>query len=596
MELHKVAIVVGLMGWCIMFSNGFKILELRSGILFTKQGPVFITGNKWTIALDCSLWALRNELRRLEGEFDILQERMGNSTMFQEVAGEFSTLQYSYRQLKDRLHYMQDMLPQRRVKRGWLDAGGKLLKTVFGTADSDDIMQLNTTMQDIGNTVDITKATVAWHTTQIGRLEQEVLNNTKAIRHITQELSKYLLATTNTLNADLKMVQTHLNTIDSELTLGRALRLLTDKIINARLITEELQEALHHAMQGQLSTALLPPDTFITILIKLQKQLPQNLQLIFAPDKFHIARYYHLATVQVSTNNAILRVQISFPVADKSSIFDGYAIHPFPIRWHALNKLVQIKTHQMLIISHTTNASAVMTTSELRDCIFEDVIICPSRIINLSTKHCEAQLFFGSSDTAICEREILPLTDYFFEQVGNNWLYAVRESTNIFAQCFKNGVVTSVQHVELQNSGLIINGTSCTITGNNFHLPAATTGFITMNVSYPLVYWPDTTLQVLPEHNLTFLNDSIDPEILKSLDHFITSQQSRISANAVIQQILHLKQERKTKIIVLSTGISGSFLLLVLICVGFLLCRRKKSKNNNISVHQIPMDWFQMPK
>lgn len=140
-------------------------------------------------------------------------------------------------------------------------------------------------------------------------------------------------------------------------------------------------------------------------------------------------------------------------------------------------------------------------------------------------------------------------------------MFSVTKPTIIICICYEQGRQIEPQRIELQGQGLIINGSTCDISGPTFRLPATITGTVTLGIKHTLIYVPDQPLKIVSQEHLTMLNNSIDSTLLSSLDQMIAAQHGRISMGRLLEHVqsYRYQQQRRTVIIGSSTAAATIF-------------------------------------
>lgn len=104
---------------------------------------------------------------------------------------EYATLQQMVSQYVNQVSDLVSLLPRRRLKRGLIDAGGHVLKYLFGTMDSSDFENTNNRLNSLN---DVTKEIIHNSNDQVtvlNGMQSELVSHAKTINQIISTLKKY---------------------------------------------------------------------------------------------------------------------------------------------------------------------------------------------------------------------------------------------------------------------------------------------------------------------------------------------------------------------------------------------------------------------
>lgn len=568
------------------------VQSVDSGVIFSKCKAVFLSSHVWKLETQYNPLIVRNNIHRLGDQWVALRLQAENLTVYKQVKQEIQTIGSTYESLRNAVRQIDALIPKRRVKRGWLDGGGKLLKTVFGTATNDDLASVNATVQELNNVIERQDGVVSWHTTRLHQLEQQVLNSTSALHKISGELHQYIRNTTYAVNNDLRQLQDRLIIDDQRLVMAEALRLMMEQLSNAQVALQDINSAFYHALQGKLTPSLLSPDKLLEALGRVRHQLPVPLKLIYTDETGNVGWYYKVSKVTLLYDNSRINISIQFPVADRFSPFDCYQVFPLFFHWDRIHKFVRYRTNHVLLVSRDSNSTVTLSESEYAQCIHVDITICPPRLMTTDNSSCEVQLFHSRNETSNCKRVFSRTKHYVFLSLQNHWIFTVNETLLVTARCFLQGKQTTAVQLALHDTGIIINGKQCEILGPDFVLPASLSGYTNVDSSVQLLYWPEIRMQPLAPANLSLIENLISESSMDSLDDLLHRQQAEISENAVIQHFLDHSHRSNRRTWILSTTIPGSIGVIVVIVLLFVNLYRKHEAQRQNDIFMIPPGRF----
>lgn len=163
---------------------------------------------------------------------------------------------------------------------------------------------------------------------------------------------------------------------------------------------------------------------------------------------------------------------------------------------------------------------------------------------------------------------------------------------DILVQCNSSGNLAKIKHLRLEGSGILVNGTLCTIAGPGFTLAATVAGHTTLALSQPELYWPDNPMHLLPPVDMAVVNETISPQLVESIDKLLRTEEAEITDNHLIQHVLDAASQHQNRKTVLSVALPRSCLGVVL-CGGilFYLMLKRRHKNKQV-VFTIPQGWL----
>jgi hypothetical protein len=113
--------------------------------VFLKEKDIFLTNDAWRIAIDVDMSAYEEAVATIKANLILLEGHR------KELASNFELNQITtlLNTLEVRLHDFQQLLPRLDRRRGLINFGGTVLKTLFGTATVADIHLLHETFDGL---------------------------------------------------------------------------------------------------------------------------------------------------------------------------------------------------------------------------------------------------------------------------------------------------------------------------------------------------------------------------------------------------------------------------------------------------------------
>ena len=268
----------------------------RGGVVFLDQGQFLLTNAKWTMAFDVPIKQFVQQAERLEKEIARLMGTMKHMRpedfyMLPLLSNETQTLKSTVRKLGKEIRSFEWVIPSRHTKRGLVDAGGKVLKFLFGVAEEDDIRQINSKIDTIFEGVS--------KSIHLQDVQATYLNHT-IIKMNEIQIS------VNRLNTVINSLDLASKNITVALLYSHNLHLLELAYDGLWREWSQLKTAVLMLGQGSLSQYFIPPEKLNAILHKLRDQLTQGTQLATSTkDNLAHATYSWLTTTPTEWNNTL---------------------------------------------------------------------------------------------------------------------------------------------------------------------------------------------------------------------------------------------------------------------------------------------------
>lgn len=418
-------------------------------------------------------------------------------------------------------------VPKGRVKRGWINAGGSLLNTVFGTATDAELAVLNTKIDNYNVEISRSARTILVQARQMRSLVNNALFQVRNIAgqlsqtvHVLEELSSYV--------ALAQMIEN----------LGDATQFLLTVALDADLKLQSLRE-------GRMPS-LISYDKFIDIINEGNKKLkPLNFPLAFPTDIGSI-----IETVQIHPSNDPYTFIVELPFTGE--LMSLYRVHPYPMMYMD-NYVIPQNTHPYLAVGrqHFT------TLSVLNGCITvysQNLTLCsvPSVLNPTNVQDCTHNIVKRNS-TETCIFKTFSAS-HLILKIQHYWVIFLKKPTLATVTCPLNDIAFR------KYEGTLIINTLCSFRSQRLVVPSIITPMITTWNS-SLDYSPIVNLNITAFANNTpihLLNNNID-QVYSSINDTIDKINNITVAGDIISYSTTVKHSLSYSLIVLL------FLLLFLI-------------------------------
>jgi hypothetical protein len=510
---------------CLLMESvsGQDVVPIGSGVVFERTQDVVITDKTWALVINFDLEEVRQEYVKLVDAFSELRGKVGSAhgaSMGRGYKIALSRMEVEYSRVKEELETLVDLVEKKRVRRGWIDAGGSLLKMVLGTADAEDLRQLNGRIEKLEREGGDARTAIGAQLLILKGMEGRVANNTRFLRSLVDECLDYRNKSQfrfNQSEANYRELREMVMTED-------ALRQVGHALVNARIDLTGLRIALESSVYSRLSSILITPNKYLKCLRQIRDSLRPPLRMLAPCEHETLYVYYEIARVAVVVVGETLRVIIKIPLVGEGSILELYRVHTFPIKYPGLEVYGQWKVGEYLLIAKDRTYFAVAGMDELRKCREGPIYTCPGNFLLLSGAgiSCEYDLFMDRG-TKRCIREEMHLTMPFFRKVERGWVFTAPSTLPATFLCHDGIGEARPRVLRLEGSGLLTNVSHCDITGDNFKMIAAWQG--RSEVSQNLMEFVSPQLEMFGEEkeilgnmdvsSLSLLKKEIDAEVAK---------------------------------------------------------------------------------
>ncbi|XP_023216890.1 uncharacterized protein LOC111619421 [Centruroides sculpturatus] len=371
---------------------------------------------------------------------------------FELVRASFLNYHKKYKEIKTLI----TLQPSQKKRTGLIDAGGKILKFLFGTATSEDIKTLNDKISKVNHRNEGIIHLLRSQTT----LLNDILNISKTNRH-----QIYVLFKRQESFREL------MNLYRYELAFEIILRMIEFSIQEFHFQLVELREAIDILEQGRLSIYFISREIMLRTLRDIQLQLPEGYVMIEPIKPDTLFKYYQWITTIVVALPGKLRIFAKIPLITRSGYFDMYEIVKFPTYIPTLKTFFQFQTEYPIIaLSMDRQSYMLLQRFELTMCKIDHFPICSLNIPiqRFPQESCEYALF-NEIETQVKDlrnRQIVARYAPIFKKIDRQgtWIYFTPKPLTITIRCPtrpQKSPYISTTH-KLNNTGIINLPNACT--------------------------------------------------------------------------------------------------------------------------------------
>ena len=255
---------------------------------------------------------------------------------------------------------------------------GKALSFLFGTVSEDDLGTIRHNVKRIAKNQQTLNHVVKQSLTILKTTQAQSIENTKTIDSIIETLSE-LRDFYSHLQSNFIDLRDHVQTyIELDMSLSEA----KGFVDLARDQLQHLESQLSVLSQGRISTAVISPIKFKSLLLEIQNKLDPEVRFPFDPEKELWDFYKALTCTTVIEENKLV-VIIAIPLLDTMGDYELFRVHNFPIPRSSPNHTDLLATFSLeanaLAIDRKRTQYALLTDNEVRACAIQLQGFCAFR-------------------------------------------------------------------------------------------------------------------------------------------------------------------------------------------------------------------------
>lgn len=471
-------------------------LCFHQGVIFEKEGDVLLTDSYWTVVLQYDLVEMEEENRNLSilldtvrGQYDKffqgLLER--NISMHSPVRDLEANFRYEYKGLQQmvadyvgKTSDLVTLLPRTRDRRGLVDAGGHVLKFLFGTLTSSDLDVIDERMDAMTNMADDIFHDTKDQLTVLNNLQSEISNHSKAINKIVTTLKEYhqVMHDSMARNYVRELIyRNQIQTLFQYLKLSSALSEVKDAISMAVQRMTRLHQAVEDLTTGRMTSNLLPPHQYLAVLRSVEDVIPLPAKLFLDVKLENLHNFYKFAIIKSYATETQLRVLIKLPLKNDNREFEIFNVITYPVYEPSLGRWIEWEVDdQKLMVSKDRQTYSVYSPEHYaRECTFGQLAVCPLSDVlwNVHKRpSCAVELMLKGKVT-LCHRKLISgLHSPVLVRTPTRWIYTTSGETKVVLNCFGLGSGPNISTITLKGVGEIPNRDRCDLIADGYRVPA----------------------------------------------------------------------------------------------------------------------------
>jgi hypothetical protein len=239
--------------------------------IFVKERDVILSNDHWRVAVNVNLSTYHEVLSTVKSDLLAIEKQRKFT-----LTSELKQIESFVRILEDKLHDFYQILPRPDPRRGLLNLGGNILKTIFGTATVSDVHELHSVLDDLQNRHSDIVHSLANQLLYVKKVADTTSLNTKSIANLSsivkdsiiQSHDKYQQITRDLFWFNLIFL--------GETTTYTAVRQMEFTLLQLTQKLDKIFEAIQLAISGSLSIKLISPSSLQSILRNITLHLPEG--------------------------------------------------------------------------------------------------------------------------------------------------------------------------------------------------------------------------------------------------------------------------------------------------------------------------------
>ena len=247
---------------------------LNHSVAFSKERDIILSSDTWRVALDLHMNSYEEAISAIRADEQTIEEHRKE---FAPVT-ELKDIQTLLDTLELKLHYFQQILPRRDRRRGLINLGGEVLKSIFGVATNSDIHLLHHTLNELqSSTFDIANS-VSNQVMYVKKLDTATKVNANAVANLSSIVKDIVIESYERFQETTRDILWLNYTINGQSEFNTAVRQLEFAFLLMLQQINELLEAIQSVLQGKLPITLINPSALQNILRNVTLHLPEGYQ------------------------------------------------------------------------------------------------------------------------------------------------------------------------------------------------------------------------------------------------------------------------------------------------------------------------------
>jgi hypothetical protein len=288
--------------------------------------------------------------------------------------GELLHIQLALDSLENRLRDLKEFFFLLERRRGLLNAGGSILKILFGTLTVADLDELHATVDALHKKEDTIVHAINQQVTYLKQLDGTVRSNVQAIENLTDTLREVALKA----QEGFQDVEATLTWYHKQREAATAIRQLEFALSKLEFSIDELMDALQFVSLGKVPLNLIGPKVLREMLKSVAMILPEGYELIAGVSPNNIFLYYEMIQAMMLVDAHRLNLVLYVPLKTVNRHFELFKIAVFSTSIFNNTYARFVVEKEYLAINSLQRTYFTMSSSEISQCKGKHVMICPA--------------------------------------------------------------------------------------------------------------------------------------------------------------------------------------------------------------------------
>lgn len=415
------------------------------GLYFDKHLDVKFTNNNWNVVTYLDITHILPNLDNIEFLFEetrVLCNSLISSQIQTDCNNALSALKHQHLKNVNKFssisYLLVDEKPNRRFKRALMDFGGSILKTIFGTLDTEDALKFSQAINDVQtdekqlahlmkDNIHVIKSTISTFNTTINKVNENqnhLLENVKTLRNIMETISN---------SNDKLEIKSQTNTL---------LNSLESIILTLSLDIDDVSNAILFAKLNVLHPTVLSPHQLYNELDKNRNNLPKHYELPVSLTLQNIHEIIDLSKLICYYHSNRIIVVVKIPLV-LPQIYNLYNVISLPTPYD----ITKPDTYALIA---PTDSYVAITNDHMFYSLITDIEKC--KVISEKCYVCVLTNIYSTIANPICETVLLTeavktlpetctirlihgIIDVFHKIKGNRWIFVQSEPGKCHITC-----------------------------------------------------------------------------------------------------------------------------------------------------------------
>jgi hypothetical protein len=456
--------------------------------------------------------------------------------------GELRPIEAALVTLETKVDAIRRFAPTGIRKRGLINAGGMLLKTLFGTATTLDLDQLQGTLDDLHLAQDSISHSFDSQITYFRQLGDTVTFDHQGLVNLSLSVRNFA----EDAKSKFQNISSKFDWIATLRDVATGLRKLEFALFRLESYVDGYLEALQSIVAGRIPINIITPAVLQGILKNVSLHLPAGYALVTQANAQGLVWYYEFVTAGLLSTSQGFKLILAIPIRDLYRQFELYRLYTFPTE--VINgTFVKFEVeHEYLAVHALQHTYMVMSEVELSKCPGREPRICAVDVpvYRTDVRTCALSLYLQSGDVrGLCRRTVsTDVPTPVLRRHGSLVVYHFTTPRQVHVRCQEEGKWEST-FLSLHGPGTLHNVAACHITTDGIQLFPVLSGTTTFRGAAPKLYAPRLPTITSPQE-ARVLQEMVDTTQLQSIATALQSHNGASNLAAVLHTYTTPKPHR----------------------------------------------------